>query len=136
MSGVTVPAYLEGIQRIRAELHCLCHLEHTSARDSADLQSSIELLDSIGKRRPVKNGSLVLRLTLLLHEFLLDSKQGAATSCTVFCLTDLFHVGWFQWVDCADMKLSDEKSRLPTAFEIRAICQEIRDFSDDVSFAE
>jgi hypothetical protein len=130
MSGATAPAYLEGIQSVCIEMCSLSRSEHTSARDGADLRSSIRLLDSIGKPGPVNNGPLVLRLTLLLHELLQDSKQG-----TTVYLTDQIYVGWFQWGDCTDIWMSDKESRPPTASEIKAICQEIYDFSVDGTFA-
>jgi hypothetical protein len=131
MSKATIPAYLEGIRTVRIELYGLACSEHTSARDGADLQSSIKLLDSIGKPGPVNNGSLVLLLTRLLHELLQDSKQGKTACCTTSRLTDLIGAGWFQWGDSTDVWNSNRESRPPTAFEIKGICQEIFNFSDD-----
>lgn len=134
MSGATALAYLKGIQSVQIEMCSLSRSEHTSARDGADLRSSIKLLDSIGKSGPVKNVPLVLRLTLLLHELLQDSKQGTTAYCKVIRLTDQIHVGWFQWGDCTDIWMSDKELRPPTASEIKAICQEIYDFSVDGTF--
>jgi len=136
MSEASTPACLEEIGIVRVKLYDLSRSESTSARDGADLRSSIELLDAIGKRGPLENRSLVLRLTMLLHESLHDSKQGTAIYCTSYCLTDLICVGWFKWIDCADLGMGDRRSQPPTVSEIKVICQEIRDFSDHVGFAE
>lgn len=136
MSEASTPACLEQIKIVRVKLYDLSRSESTSARDGADLRSSIELLDAIGKRGSLENRSLVLHLTLLLHELLHDSKQGMTIYCTSNCLTDLFRIGWFRWVDCADLRMGDRRSQPPTVSEMKAMCQEIRDFSDDVGFAE
>jgi len=136
MSEASTPACLEEIKIVRVKLYDLSRSESTSAREGADLRSSIELLDAIGKRGPLENSSLVLRLAMLLHELLHDSKQGTTIYCTSYCLTDLTRVGWFKWVDCADLGMGDRRSQPPTVSEIKVICQEIRDFSDDVGCAE
>ena len=76
MSEATTLTCLRGIEDARVELYELSHSEETSARDAVDLRLSIELLELVGKRRPVRNSSLVLRLSQLLHELLQDSRQG------------------------------------------------------------
>jgi hypothetical protein len=135
MTEATILDCLEGIRNVRVELYGLSCAEHTSARDGADLRSSIKLLDSVGKPGRVNNSSLVLLLTRLLHELLQDSKQGTTACCTTPHLTHLNCVGWFQWGDCTDVWNSERGSRPPTVSEIKAICQEICDFSDDAILA-
>ena len=66
MSEATTLTCLRGIEDARVELYELSHSEDISARDAVDLSSSIELLELIGKRGPVRNSSLVLRLSQLL----------------------------------------------------------------------
>lgn len=135
MSEASTPACLEKIKMVRGKLFDLSRLESTSARDGADLKSSIELLDAIGKRGPLENHSLVLRLTMLLHDLLHDSEQGTTIYCKSYCLTDLIRVGWFKWVDRMDLGMGDRRSQPPTVSETKAMCHEIRDFSDNVGFA-
>lgn len=77
---------LESICNACSELYELSCAEDLSARDQAELRSSMELISPIGKQGFVKNGSLVLGLALLLCEMLQDMRQGR-TACRLHDLS-------------------------------------------------
>lgn len=125
---------LESICNACSELYELSCLEDLSARDQADLRSSIELIGPIGERPFVKNGPLVLGLTLLLCEMLRDMRQGTAACCTTSHYgTDTIHADWFQWRDHMDAEMQNGRSQPSTIDEIGEFCKNILDLSNDTT---
>ena len=132
--ATTTLTCLESICNACSELYELSCLEDLSARDQADLRSSMELIGPIGKRSFVKNGPLVLDLTLLLCEMLRDMRQGTAACCTTSHYgTDTMHADWFQWRDRTDAEIQNERLQPSTIDEIGEFCKSILDLSNDTT---